>query len=175
MSKKRFSPQKNISRSFSHNHKEKQIEQTMPSGEGTHFESIIKNVSHSYKKHKQNSIVRNTLFFTFIFLVLLSAVSWGLPRILSFRFDSVSAFFSQVNPVEIFTPENEEMNVLILGVGGSENSAPNLTDSIMYVHYDGKDPASVVTISVPRDLYVQSPTLGKTKINSLYSLNRKPL
>lgn len=87
----------------------------------------------------------------------------------------MSTFFSRVNPVDMFTPENEEMNVLILGVGGSENSAPNLTDSIMYVHYDGKDPASVVTISIPRDLFVQSSTLGKTKINSLYALNRKSL
>jgi anionic cell wall polymer biosynthesis LytR-Cps2A-Psr (LCP) family protein len=45
----------------------------------------------------------------------------------------------------------------------------------MYVHYDGRDPASVTTISIPRDLFVQSDTLGKTKINSLYALNKKTL
>lgn len=45
----------------------------------------------------------------------------------------------------------------------------------MYIHYDGKDPASVITISVPRDLFVQSSVLGKTKINSLYALSRKTL
>jgi LCP family protein required for cell wall assembly len=45
----------------------------------------------------------------------------------------------------------------------------------MYIHYDGKDPASVTTISVPRDLFVQSSILGKTKVNSLYALSRKSL
>jgi len=102
-------------------------------------------------------------------------VAWGLPRILSFQFDTVGSVFSQINPAEVLSSDNKEMNVLILGVWWAENSAPNLTDAIMYAHYDGKDPASVTTISIPRDLFVQSPTLGKTKINSIYSLNRKTL
>lgn len=110
-----------------------------------------------------------------LFAFLLTSAAWALPRVLAFRFDSWGSLISQLNPVEILTPDNSEMNVLVLGVGGDENAAPNLTDSIMYIHYDGKDPASVTTISIPRDLFVNSPTLGKVKVNSIYNLNRKAL
>lgn len=110
-----------------------------------------------------------------LFVFLLTSAAWALPRVLAFRFDSWGSLISQLNPGEILTPENTELNALVLGVGGDENAAPNLTDSIMYVHYDGRDPASVITISIPRDLFVNSPTLGKVKINSIYNLNRKTL
>ncbi len=82
-----------------------------------------------------------------------------LPRVFAFRFDSLGSFLSQINPIEVLTPENEELNVLVLGRGGYENSAPNLTDSIMYINYDGRDPANVTTLSIPRDLFVNSSVL----------------
>ncbi len=174
MKKKRFRPQKNISLPSSQAKESLQVPEKS-SETGKHFETVVKNISHTYHKQKKNNAVKNTAFFTLFFFVLLSTAAWALPKVFSFQFDSVGSFFSQMNPSEVLSPENKEMNVLILGVGGSENSAPNLTDSIMYIHYDGKDPASVTTISIPRDLFVQSTTLGKTKINSLYTLNRKSL
>lgn len=172
--KKRFSPQKNsiLASHGGGGFTQEKKEDTHPKH---HIETVIKNVSNAYAKHKKNSVVKNTLFFCVLCVLLLTSVAWALPRVLSFRFDSFESFLSQLNPVEILTPENTEMNVLVLGVGGSENVAPNLTDSIMYVHYDGRDPASVVTLSIPRDLFVQSPTLGKVKINSIYTLNRKTI
>jgi len=48
---------------------------------------------------------------------------------------------------------NQPVNILILGVGGQENDAPYLSDTLMAVTID---PASkrVVQTSVPRDLWV---------------------
>jgi len=58
-------------------------------------------------------------------------------------------------------------NFLIIGRGGVENEAPNLTDSILLasLHYDKK---SFSLLSIPRDLYVSFPTGGKGKINEAY-------
>ncbi len=172
--KKRFSPQKNIVLS-SHVREEEMNEKKANTHSKHHIETVIKNVSEAYANHKKNSTVKNIIFFCVLFVLLLTSVAWALPRVLAFHFDSFGSLISQLNPVEILTPDNTEMNVLVLGVGGDENAAPNLTDSIMYIHYDGKDPASVTTISIPRDLFVNSPTLGKVKINSIYTLNRKTL
>ena len=174
MQKKRFNPQKNISLPAQKSEEFSSSQEAVPLKE-KHFESVVKNISHTYHKQKKSNTLKNTVFFTVVFFVLLSTAAWALPRVLSFQFDSVWSFFSQINPAEVLSPENKEINLLVLGVGWAENSAPNLTDSIMYIHYDGKDPASVTTISVPRDLFVQSSILGKTKVNSLYALSRKSL
>lgn len=65
--------------------------------------------------------------------------------------------------------------MLILGRGGNENDAPDLTDSILFGHYTDTDPASFQTLSIPRDLYVHSKILGKVKINELYAGTKKAL
>lgn len=176
--KKRFRPQKNsiLSSQKWENIENGMKEDTSPKHHTQHqLETIVTNVSKTYAKHKKNSALKNSIFFIVLFVLLLTSVAWTLPRVLSFRFDSFGSLISELNPRELLVPENTELNVLALGVGGNENAAPNLTDSITYIHYDGKDPASVTTISIPRDLFVNSPTLGKVKINSIYTLNRKTL
>jgi LCP family protein required for cell wall assembly len=70
----------------------------------------------------------------------------------------------------IFTPmENIEVidgrtNVLILGKGGQNHNAPDLTDTIMFASFDHQIP-SVNVISLPRDIWV--PAL-RAKLNSMY-------
>lgn len=174
MNKKRFKPEKNISVSSVHSEKIAKKDETFVE-QNSQLASVMKKVSQSYKKEKKRSVVKNAIFFTFLFSILLLTTTWALPKVFSFQFDTIEKLLTQINPIDLLTPDNTEMNVLVLGVGGAENAAPNLTDSIMYIHYDGKDPSSVVTISLPRDLFVQSSILGKTKINSLYALNKKPL
>ena len=67
---------------------------------------------------------------------------------------------------------NQPVNVLILGVGGQENDAPYLSDTIMAVTID---PGSkrVVQTSVPRDLWVsiQAWTDGRTYDNKINVAN----
>ena len=58
------------------------------------------------------------------------------------------------------------VNLLFLGIPGENNSAPELTDSIIIINSDpkGKNP---IGISIPRDLFVRYENYY-TKINSLY-------
>jgi polyisoprenyl-teichoic acid--peptidoglycan teichoic acid transferase len=48
---------------------------------------------------------------------------------------------------------NQPINILVLGVGGAENDAPNLSDTIMAVTIDPQS-QRVVETSIPRDLWV---------------------
>lgn len=64
--------------------------------------------------------------------------------------------------------------MLILGRGGRENDAPDLTDSIILGHYN-KEQNSFVTVSIPRDLLIQSKILGRVKINEVYPGTKKAL
>jgi len=66
------------------------------------------------------------------------------------------------------TDETGDVDILILGRGGRENDAPDLTDSIILAHYNKKQ-NSFTTLSIPRDLLVRSKILGRVKINELYS------
>lgn len=75
----------------------------------------MKNISQTYHKQKKNNALKNGIFFTVLALIFLFCSTWILPRVFAFRFDSLGSFLSQINPIEILTPENEEMNLLILG------------------------------------------------------------
>lgn len=111
--KKRFSPQKNITLPL--HAAEKALEkQDVVHEIGGNFENAIKNISKTYHKQKKSNALKNGIFFSVFFLILLSTAAWALPRVLSFQFDSVGSFFSQINPVEVLSPEDKEMNVLIL-------------------------------------------------------------
>ncbi len=72
----------------------------------------------------------------------------------------------------------QQVNILALGYGGSENDAPYLTDTIMAVSID---PASkrVVEISIPRDTWVQinayqSGIADQEKINAAFEIPNMP-
>ncbi len=63
---------------------------------------------------------------------------------------------------------NGRINILLLGIGGKENPAPNLTDTIMIASLDTKTDR-VGLFSIPRDLYVKIPDTDiSTKINTVY-------
>ena len=67
---------------------------------------------------------------------------------------------------------NQQVNILVLGIGGRENDAPTLSDTIMIITLD---PASgrVVETSVPRDLWVtiNAWTDGRTYQNKINVAN----
>ena len=59
------------------------------------------------------------------------------------------------------------INIMVLGV----DDAASLSDTIMIASIDtsGDDPTLVALISIPRDLYVQIPEFGGSKINAAYT------
>lgn len=73
------------------------------------------------------------------------------------------ALSDKITPDKVNTEGDGRLNVLILGRGGEENAAPNLTDTIIIGSID-LETQSAALLSVPRDmLYKQA------KINSTFS------
>jgi len=70
----------------------------------------------------------------------------------------------------VFTPRSKiqsfqgRTNLLILGKGGADHTAPDLTDSIMVASISVEKP-SIVLISIPRDIWIPS---IRAKVNSAY-------
>jgi LCP family protein required for cell wall assembly len=62
--------------------------------------------------------------------------------------------------------ENDRVTVLLLGMGGEENDAPFLTDTIMVASFKPST-KDVALLSIPRDLLVPLPDRGWRKINSV--------
>ena len=124
-----------------------------------------------YKKTKKNHVIRDTFLLTGVLLCVLFVVSTTLPKIFSFHLDtkSILSFFDSTPQTQINEGEESgDLDILILGRGGRGNSAPDLTDSIIAAHYN-KSENSFTTLSIPRDLFVQSDELWRVKINELYS------
>lgn len=63
-------------------------------------------------------------------------------------------------------------NILLLGMGGKNHPGGALTDSIMVASINWQT-KQIALISVPRDLYVQIPNYGYSKINEAYSYGEK--
>lgn len=63
-------------------------------------------------------------------------------------------------------------NVLLLGVGGGQHDAPDLTDSIIVASYNHRTRIASL-LSIPRDLYVNMPGYDGSRVNKIYE-NLKP-
>lgn len=79
-------------------------------------------------------------------------------------------FKSIVNSSSVRLKGEEEgrINILLLGIGGENHPGSNLTDSIMLASINTKT-NQIALLSVPRDLYVELPTGGFSKINSVHA------
>lgn len=138
--------------------------------------SFVANFLDSYKKIRKYHVVRDTVLLASVLFCILVTISWALPRIFSFHFDSTN-ILSIFNPQDSTNSQEDEtgdIDILILGRGGDENDAPNLTDSIILGHYN-KDYNSFTTVSIPRDLLIQSKILGRVKINEVYAGGKSSL
>ncbi len=77
----------------------------------------------------------------------------------------------QISPFKVLFSNNsvkridDTVNILILGIAGGRHDGPNLSDSIIVLHYDFKT-NRMLTIGIPRDIW--SDTL-KDKINTAYA------
>lgn len=73
-----------------------------------------------------------------------------------------------VDPTQLKGEGDGRINILLLGKGGGNHVAPDLTDTILVASIDpiGKKAA---LLSIPRDLWVQPEGFGYTKINAVYA------
>jgi LCP family protein required for cell wall assembly len=74
----------------------------------------------------------------------------------------------QVDPTLLKGEGDGRVNILLLGKGGEGHDGPDLTDTLIIASIDpiAKEAA---LLSVPRDLWVQTPTGGQSKINAIYA------
>lgn len=84
---------------------------------------------------------------------------------------SSAALNDQVRPEDLNTEGDGRLNVLLLGRGGTENVAPNLTDTIIIASVDLKTQKTSL-LSIPRDFWVES-NGSAMKINSVYETARQ--
>lgn len=68
------------------------------------------------------------------------------------------------NPAEMLKQTDGRTNILILGRGGAQHDAPDLTDTIILASLRLKS-SQVTLISIPRDIWIPS---MKAKVNSAY-------
>lgn len=84
----------------------------------------------------------------------------------SFR-GNAAALKTNVNPDLLKGEGDGRINVLLLGRGGGNHDAPDLTDTMMIDSIDPVNHTSTL-ISIPRDLWVDVPNQGAMKVNSAF-------
>ncbi|MBA2278958.1 LCP family protein [Candidatus Saccharibacteria bacterium] len=74
-----------------------------------------------------------------------------------------------VDPAELKGEGDGRVNILLLGKGGEEqNDGPDLTDTIIIASIDPIAKEAVL-LSVPRDLWIESPSGYDSKVNEVYA------
>ncbi len=105
-----------------------------------------------------------------IILILLAAAAVGGYVIIKPYYDFLTNTL-QISPLKTLFFDNSvktisgTVNILVLGIAGGTHDGPNLSDSIVVLHYNF-DTDHLDTIGIPRDIW--SGTL-KDKINSAYA------
>lgn len=78
-----------------------------------------------------------------------------------------AALSGDPRPEDLNTEGDGRLNVMLLGRGGSENDAPDLTDTVLIASIDLKN-QSASLLSIPRDMYVDDLSYN-SKINGVFS------
>lgn len=80
---------------------------------------------------------------------------------------TAAALEEHVDPDQLRGEGRGRINILLLGRGGGNHSAPDLTDTIMVASVDPVN-RTVSLLSVPRDLWVNVPDHGVMKLNAAW-------
>lgn len=81
-----------------------------------------------------------------------------------------SALNDEVKPEQLNTEGDGRLNILLMGRGGAENEAPDLTDTLLIASID-LESQSASLLSIPRDTWVES-NGSSSKVNAVYSLTK---
>src|SRR3989344_4099446 len=123
-------------------------------------------------KSKALKISKTIISLVIVFLILTAVFS---SNIISSGEDLAQTFgniglWSQIKHLigsedKELAGENEgRINVLLLGIGGTDHDGPYLTDTIIIASFD-PEKKKVALISIPRDLLVLIPDYGWRKVN----------
>ncbi len=123
---------------------------------------------------KKRKIITGILIFLFLvlgiggFLALKGYIN--LHKVLKGG-GGAAALESNVDPSKLKGEGDGRVNILLLGRGGDENDAPDLTDTIIVASIDPIANEAVL-FSIPRDLYVPVSGSGSMKINAAFATGK---
>lgn len=134
----------------------------------------LKTVTKSRKG--QSSIIRRRILKGSILLIILALISGGfliskgyikIHNAFKGNASSIAALKSDPTPSLLKGEGDGRINVLLLGRGGGNHDAPDLTDTILLASVDPVN-STATLISIPRDLWVSVEHQGSMKINAVW-------
>lgn len=122
-----------------------------------------------YSSIRKSTFWKKCLFLSLIVLFCLFSAFIIFSKIFSHQISELQLLklFQLPQKGEAMAVE-QSADIAIFGRGGMENDAPDLIDTIILT-YLNQASSRIVTLSIPRDLLVQSSILWKVKINEIYS------
>lgn len=120
-----------------------------------------------HKRERRLRILKKTMIALLVLLgaaLLFAGTVRGLVALKVLSLDNVLSVASE--PID--TDEDGHTNLLLLGTGDESHDGVDLTDTIIIASLDPKNTKTVGMISIPRDLYMTSDTMGSGRINALY-------
>lgn len=128
----RFRREQNLSQ-FSHKKTPVNKHNDSPKKDHENSSAFVQYFLDSYKKIRKHHVIRDSVLLALVLFSVLLTISWALPRVLSFHFDanSILSVFNSSASTPTTEENDEDIDILILGRGGRENDAPDLTDSII--------------------------------------------
>jgi LCP family protein required for cell wall assembly len=118
-------------------------------------------------------IIKRGLLFSFLAVFLVGGY-FGLKlflaagNIIDRAGDGAPALRANVDPSQLNGEGDGRVNVMLLGIGGDSHVAGDLADSIIIVSIDPFNNEAAM-LSIPRDLYVDIPGFGSSRINAAHS------
>lgn len=79
-----------------------------------------------------------------------------------------AALQENVDPSKLNGEGDGRINILLLGKGGPGHTAPDLTDTVLIASIDPVHKEAAL-VSIPRDFYVKTNSMGSMKINAVYA------
>lgn len=84
---------------------------------------------------------------------------------------TAAALQKDVNPNKLKGEGDGRVNILLMGMGGAGHDAPDLTDTMMIASIDPVNKTASL-LSIPRDMWVSVPNVGKMKLNAAYETGK---
>jgi len=132
-----------------------------------HSQTIVHQISKIKRQvfsHPQ--LIRILIVSMFLILILGGFYrQWGRNiNLIALIGQSQTAVRHFIDPTSALTQTNNRTNILILGIGGADHQAADLTDSIILVSIKVKEP-DILVLPLPRDIWI--PSL-RAKLNTAY-------
>lgn len=131
--------------------------------------SFLRRIVRSIPKNQQEYEQKKVPLFFLVATVLLAGLIIFKITITTYQYLSNFGLRELIGifSAELRTDEKKRTNLLLLGAGGGEHDGANLTDSIMIASLNHEKHTTSL-LSIPRDLWLDLPGYGSSRINKIY-------